>query len=267
MYNEELNTRRTNEFREFLQNKRLLLVGNAASLFSSNTHGQLIDSFDVVMRFGKGWPDPLDAEYLGTKTDAWFFGPSRAGMAEKFKDVPWKIFTPSQLKLYEDKGAECLIPKSMVDGSFQVYRDFFMTGPSTDIPALNKRVNGVQSDKARLSQGVQAIDWLIHKVKVPNMTLIGFDFFAQQFTYTFDNSRTPQIPNTHHASSWHCPLVSKHYDGNPHAMVAEGSTETNEKKYILSFPQVNHIKMPQVNLEKVDQVLKRMRGTSSEIQR
>lgn len=266
MYNKRLNDQHTEMFRKAVENKRVLLVGNAASLFSSESHGELIDSYDFVLRFGKGFPAAVDAPYLGKRTDAWFFGPGRAGMFKKFWDAKWKIYTPSQLKVYEGKD-DCLLPATMLNGEFQVYDHFFMTGPSNNIVELNKKVNGVQSDQARLSQGIQCIDWMVHTVNsYASLTLIGFDFFGKPFNYNFDNSRNPDIPKNHPTTSWHCPLVSKNYDVNPHAFSLDGET-TNEKKYILSLPGIEHIKMPEVDLAKMEEVLKRLRGTGSSIER
>jgi hypothetical protein len=264
MYNEKLNESCTNDFREAVSGKNVLFVGNAASLFSSEMHGELIDSYDFVLRFGKGFPDPFYSDYLGKRTDAWFFGPSRAGMYKKFKQAPWKIYTPSQLKVY-DGSEDCLLNKSMLDGDFQIYRDFFMMGPASSVVQLNKRVNGVQSEQARLSQGIQAIDWMVNVVKSQQkLTLIGFDFFGKPFNYTYKNESRPDIPKDHPTTSWHCPLVSKNYDTNPHAFSLDGET-TNEKKYILSLPGIEHIKMPEVDLDKMDEVVKRLRGKTSTV--
>lgn len=266
MYNKQLNDQCTKKFQDYVSGKRVLLVGNAASMFSSENHGELVDSYDVVLRFGKGWPDPRDAAYLGTRKDVWFFGPGRAGVYHRFADTKWRIYTPSQLKVYEN-AMDFMIPGIMCNGTLQVYRDFFMTGTSDEVLALNKKVNGDLSNEARLSQGIQCVDWFVNKVKAQSsLTLIGFDFFGKTFEYNFDNSRAPNIPKHHHASSWHCPLNSKQYDGNPHALSSDG-TESNEKKYILGLPGVEHIKMPDIDYEKLEQVLKRLRGSNSSFHR
>ncbi len=267
MYNKELNDHHVDRFRGAVAGKRVLFVGNSASLISSDHHGELIDSFDFVLRFGKGWPHPLYAKYVGTRTDAWFFGAGRVGMYKKFVDVPWKIYTPSQLKVYE--GAEdCLLSRSMLDGSFQIYRDFFMTGDSNRVVELNKRVNGEQAKFARLSQGIQAIEWLTKDVcSHADLTLIGFDFFAQPATYTYDNKKYPDIPRTHPITSWHVPLVNNHYTTNPHAFGGEEGGMTNEERYIRSIPGINIIPMPKIDADKLDELIKRIRGPGSSINR
>lgn len=264
MYNKQLNDQCTRIFKEVIKGKRVLFVGNSASLFSDDSFGATIDSYDFVLRFGKGWPDPIDAAYLGTKTNAWFFGAGRAGMYKHFKDVPWKIYTPSQLKVYEP-GQDQLVNHMMMDGTMQPYRDYFMTGSSKEVVALNKKVNGNETN-ARLSQGIQAIDWITTKANsYKSLTLIGFDFFANEFSYSFDNKHHPSIPSNHISSSWHCPLVSKHYECNPHFKGSDGVS--NELKYIISNPDVGVIQMPPIDYDKMNEVLKRLRGKNSEIQR
>jgi len=267
MYNRALNEAEIKNFAHQVRDKRIVLVGNSASLFSNARHGELIDSYDVVVRFGKGWPDPVYSNYLGTRTDVWFFGAGRAGMYEKFRDVEWKIYTPSQLKIYDSQDDDCLIPRCMLDGDLEIYRDFFMTGTANEVVELNRRVNGEQASVARLSQGIQAIDFFVNKVKpTDGIDLIGFDFFEQQFTYNFDNSRSSNIPRQHPTTSWHCPLVNKHYERNPHSYSLDGRL-SNEKKYITSLPGVSVMPMPPVDLDRMESVLKRLRGKSSSIER
>ena len=55
MFNRELHNKFTEELKQYCEGKRVLLVGNAASLFN-HEYGDLIDSYDVVVRFGKGIP-------------------------------------------------------------------------------------------------------------------------------------------------------------------------------------------------------------------
>lgn len=265
MYNKKQNDYCTDRFKEYVADKRVLLVGNAASLFSSDKHGELIDSYDVVLRFGKGCPDEQDAAYLGTKKDVWFFGAGRAGVYHRFNQTKWRIFTPSQLKVYS-QAEDLLVPRIMWDGTLQVYRDFFLTGTAQEVYDLNVAINGNDAEESRLSQGVQAVHWFVNKVATQrSLSLIGFDFFEQPFNYTFDNSRNPKIPRHHVASSWHCPLVSGQYEYNPHSFGTPG--DSNEKKYILGLSGVEHIKMPPIDYDKMESVLKRLRGNSTNLLR
>lgn len=261
MYNSVLNDRSIAKFVASMQGKSIVLVGNAVSLFSSAEHGAFIDSHDVVVRFGKGIPKPEHYPYLGKKFDGWFFGPGRSSHYKQLSHVPWKIFTPSQVRVYE-KNEVLVANLEMYTGALQVYRDFFMTGTTTDILKLNKKVNGTQSDKSRCSQGMQAVEFFI-KHGLP-VTLIGFDFFGGSFTYTFDNAQYSHIPSEQPTTSWHCPLISAEYDVNPHAFSLDGLI-SNEEKYIRSLPGVTVIDMPPVDIEKAEWLAKKLRGENSKL--
>lgn len=256
MYNKELNDRCIELFKHGIRDKRVVIVGNAISLLSSDKHGERIDDFDIVVRLGKGVPMPELAQYVGTKKDVWFFGPGRATHWTPFADCRWKIFTPSQVRVYE--GHDTLVCNTdMYTGKIQVYRDFFMTGTTTDILALNKKVNKTQRGLSRVSQGLQAVEFF-NKIGVP-VTLIGFDFFEGSFTYNFENSKHPHIPMVQPTSSWHCPLISKEYEFNPHGFSLDGKI-TNEENYIRSLQGVRIIKMPPLDIEKCTWLADKLRG-------
>ena len=70
MWNRALNDQFVLKLRAFCQGKKVLIVGNALSLFAK-PYGEFIDSFDVVVRVGKGFPHPEFKDHLGTKKDVW----------------------------------------------------------------------------------------------------------------------------------------------------------------------------------------------------
>lgn len=63
----------------YLKDKRVAIVGNAKSIFDTR-YGKLIDSFDVVIRFNRGFI--LSPEAQGTKTDILFLA-TELGLDEK----------------------------------------------------------------------------------------------------------------------------------------------------------------------------------------
>jgi len=260
VYNELLNNQCISNFKNDVAGKRILLVGNAVSLFSDDKHGEVIDSYDHVVRFGKGLPKAEHSAYVGTKFDTWFAGPGRASMFKQVpKTVKHHIYTPSQVRMYENE--ELLVAiREMFDGRYQVYRDFFMSGTTTDIVRFNKSINGAQHQKARLSQGVQCIEFFT-RIGL-EFTLIGFDFFGGEFTYTFDNGNHKHIPAEQPTTSWHCPLRSKDYTENPHGFSEDGQI-SNEERYIRSLQNVKVIPMPPVDPEKAEQLAKSLRGENS----
>lgn len=254
MYNEKLNCTMIDEFRAYCHGKRICLLGNSASLFSDPTHGKLIDSYDVVIRMGKGVPYARYRDYLGKKTNVWFFGTARAGMYKAFKKVPWKIMTGSQIALYREGEDNLLHSKELMNGNLQIYHDFFLTGDTEYLLDMTREIHGKIDPEARLSQGVQALHFLVNKVQTyKSIDLIGFDFFASSFEYNYNTGKA-NIPNLHPTTSWHMPLVSKSYAGNPHVH------DNAEESYIRSL-NVNIIEMPKtLDMNKLAEVLSDLRG-------
>ena len=52
---------------------RVILVGNSVELLQ-HEYGSYIDSFDTIVRFGKGIPTDENFEQIGKKTDIWITG-------------------------------------------------------------------------------------------------------------------------------------------------------------------------------------------------
>ena len=79
-----------------LANKNLILVGNSVEILHYQ-HGKFIDSHDVVMRMGRGLPNPNSLEdhskSIGTKTDVWITGFLRANMSQqnRVRKIPIKL--------------------------------------------------------------------------------------------------------------------------------------------------------------------------------
>lgn len=264
MYNENLNQEWIDRLKRRVEGKSLTFVGNSASMFSSKKFGKYINESEFVLRFGKGVVVDNFKAYTGTKTDAWFFGASRAGMYEKFADAEYKIFTPSQLNAYRPD-RDIVIVRPMADGTLQPYRDFFMSGSINDLLLLNEKINGVGAagdNGARISQGADCLNFFSTKVDTyKEINLVGFDFFKGKFKF-----QVPKYEGTntiHPGTSWHCPLTSEGYKRNPHDFAAGEST--NEEKYIRSLPRVIVHEMPEVDEKKMEIVLKILRGSKASV--
>ena len=250
MYNEQLNEQCLQRLRDDVAGKKVLMVGNATTLFSEK-YGELIDSHDFVIRFGKGVPYHNFREYLGKKTDLWFFGMARSGMYPQFPSVKHKVLTLSQLPLY--KGTDLAVNPDMMSGEFQVYRDFFLAGSGKDTLDCNVEINGGILD-ARISQGAQCVHWFHNKIKTySSIKLIGFDFFAEGFAYNYDTNRK-DIKQAQHTTSWHMPLASAKFNENPH------NKDGNEERYIRSVPNLEVHQMPKPDMAKLEELMKKLRG-------
>lgn len=259
MYNEKLNKQWVRKLRAEVAGKKILLVGNSASMFSEKL-GEKIDSADFVIRFGKGVPYADFREYLGSKTDLWFFGMARAGMYHKFKNCKYKVVTLSQLPLYRgEDGGPMAVTHDMMNGKFQVYRDFFLAGSGKDTLECNARINGATLD-ARISQGAQCVHWLHNKVYAhSSIELVGFDFFGSSFTYNYDTKRE-NIKKQQITTSWHMPLASDRYEANPH------NKGDSEEKYIRSIHNLHVHEMPPLDMEKIGEILRKLRGKAATIE-
>jgi hypothetical protein len=153
MYNAVLNGICLQELKEHVAGKKVCLVGNSATIFSDKHHGELIDSFDVVLRFGKGVPYTKYSSYLGTKKDIWFFGSARAGMWHHFNTSKFRVLTMSQINLYKEDEQSLLLNKRMFDGSIQIYRDCMLTGNSQYMYKMVKDIHGTSSTlRSRLNR-------------------------------------------------------------------------------------------------------------------
>ena len=224
MFNQELNDRSTAKLKEYCKGKRVLLVGNAASLFN-HEYGDLIDSYDVVVRFGKGIPTVETKKHLGSKTDVWFFGTLRASMFQSWKDARFKIFNYTQIGLYDPKASSLMFPACMATSKFQIYKDYFILGDS----ALHKKLISeiYPEPKAsewkkgpRISQGTLCFLYFKDIIGTQaQLDFVGFDFFESILKFEL-GGKQKQI------YSWHVPVPVDNHEHNPHGA-------DKEKEYIL----------------------------------
>ena len=190
-----------------LANKNLILVGNSVEILHYQ-HGKFIDSHDVVMRMGRGLPNPNSLEdhskSIGTKTDVWITGFLRANMSQqnRVKKIPIKLLnrtrmhmtTPRELE-YDMDHTEMFSDKEILE----IYEEF---GYKDD------------SKEGRPSNGFITLLWLIKKAWVwKSLTLIGFDFFAKYYPIDVGSSK-PQswhLPNNTAKKTPHKGLVEREY--------------------------------------------------------
>ena len=64
------------EFKDFIRGKNIIIVGNALGALDQEI-GEEIDSYDLVLRFGKGIPSKGIYKNIGTRTDVWVTGELR----------------------------------------------------------------------------------------------------------------------------------------------------------------------------------------------
>lgn len=171
------------DFKEFIRDKRVLLVGNNLTALERK-QGSMIDSYDVVVRFGKGIM-PGYEEFIGSKTDVWMTGEFRKAMRHLAPEDAWVLYNPSYLKKAEPPEYDHII-------MFE--------------PKEAKKINDqYKVDGSRLSAGAYTAWYFKNKVDTyKELHFINFDFFTQTAKFT-DSYNSIQS----YANSWHLPLMKE----------------------------------------------------------
>lgn len=265
MYNKKAVEIWTNRLRRFVAGKRIMIVGNATSILNEK-HGELIDSYDVVMRFGKGVPTEITYDYIGKRTDIWTFGVLRAGCYKSFADVPFKIFNIIQKPLYESSW-DMSFPRCTLREDFQIYVDWFLTGDekeTRDIVTKAYERENIPLDNIRMSQGVFMILWLMEVIKgYKSIDIIGYDCMKSELKFDLGDM------TNRYCSSWHLPVpCTGGPEGNPHSSEFDETVlHTLEDEGKIYWHKTDHTK---VNLELIKQIsddlrpgLKNLKGVSN----
>ena len=224
MWNKRLNDKFENRLIGYCQNKRVLIVGNSISLFNK-PYGEFIDSFDVVVRMGKGYPWPEFKEHLGSKTDVWVLSILRANHYPDFKGTPFQVLNISQISVYDSKKNTTTISKHFYEEEFEIYKDYFVMGDIKKTRALIKTAYGTVDINQRASQGALTLAYFTNIIRhYKELHVIGFDFFEGKVQYELNGE-------VNEVSSFHLPVPSlKGSNSNPHAgMLVEGHPD---KRYI-----------------------------------
>ena len=224
MWNKRLNDKFENRLIGYCQNKRVLIVGNSISLFNK-PYGEFIDSFDVVVRMGKGYPWPEFKEHLGSKTDVWVLSILRANHYPDFKGTPFQVLNISQISVYDSKKNTTTISKHFYEEEFEIYKDYFVMGDIKKPRALIKTAYGTVDINQRASQGALTLAYFTNIIRhYKELHVIGFDFFEGKVQYEMNGE-------INEVSSFHLPVPSlKGSNSNPHAgMLVEGHPD---KRYI-----------------------------------
>jgi len=178
---------RLEEVLNILENKNVVLVGNSVEILNYEK-GEFIDSFDVVIRMGKGYPRPSHDKMIGKRMDIWAAGFLRADQHQHRIKVP-KLLNRTRIDLniesrfteqFEREGdwLTMFTDKEL----FEIYNEFGYTN---------------KAELGRPSNGFIVLLWLIKKAWVwKSLTLVGFDFFAKSAPFKVGEM---------HPNSWHLP--------------------------------------------------------------
>lgn len=175
---------------KLVEGKNVLLVGNSIMALQRE-QGELIDSYDIVVRFGKGVPEGKE-KYIGAKTDIWCTGGFRTALRDKFPDAKEVIFNQA----------------SKIKGGIDLPEfEHTLMYTEDEVDEIN-RMHG-QTGNKRLSTGAIAAYFFHNKVKTQStLTFINFDMFSYQTKFFAKPWQRPEL-----AGSWHLPIPTKNsYD-------------------------------------------------------
>lgn len=218
-----INGMNVDEFKEYLRDKKVIVVGNNISALTKE-QGEFIDSHDIVIRFGKGIPVPEYHKYIGSKMDVWVTGMLRRANYHEIADPkPVVLFNNSLfrgkvklpdypvLPMYEQEEIVKIITQ------YEEYSDY------------------------RLSAGTLTSHWLVNVIGTySSITFINFDFFTKVVNFSFGK---PGEVRDKYASSWHLPITSDDYEG-PNALQNPAHSPALEKavfKDIVKMPNTKFI--------------------------
>jgi len=181
------------------ENKNIILVGNSVEIMQYD-FGKYIDSFDTVVRFGKGVPELKNYEHIGSRTDIWITGWLRMNFYDAFKDA-YPLFNRSRIHLDKyphHRGEPPFGHKYDMFSDEELYEIFKSVGAKNNTPKEGKRP----------SAGFLGILFFIQKCKYKSLTIIGFDFFSKTL---------PVKTGGDYPSSWHMPInMGNKNPHNPH---------------------------------------------------
>ena len=172
------------DLQRLTKDKRLILVGNSVEILQYQ-YGDYIESFDTVVRFGRGAPYDYKTS-LGSRTDIWVTGYLRVNARHFFDCVT--LFNRSRIHMN-------VPPSTKLPKDFE-HIDMFSDEEIIDI---HKKMGVIPNNPVgwRPSQGFMAILFFLLKCECKSITLIGFDFFSKKLPF-----KTGQD----NPSSWHMPV-------------------------------------------------------------
>tara|TARA_Y100001951_G_C11195285_1_gene213907 strand:+ start:68 stop:730 length:663 start_codon:yes stop_codon:yes gene_type:complete len=193
------------------EGKKIILVGNSVEILNYK-YGKIIDSYDTIIRMGRGIPNPNGVEdntqAIGTKTHVWVTGFLRENMSKEkhIKKVPLKLLNRTRMYMKSPREPNYLkdFTTMFTDNQIlEIYDEFGF-----------KNTNDKSDPQyGRPSNGFITLLWLTRKCSYHSITLIGFDFFAKYYPINVGKAK-PQswhLPHNTHTSTPHRSEIERDY--------------------------------------------------------
>lgn len=215
------------EIREFFKDKKVIIVGNSVEMMTKN-NAELIDSYDIVIRLGRGIKTSAKDEIaVGKKIDVWISGLFRIKLLQE-EDIQKKL----KDKLILLNGSRIDVTDGWLKKTIKEYNYTPIFSDSEILEFYEKYGiinNSVKS--FRFSNGMWTIFFMLEKVKTQkSLDIIGFDFFKSLVDYPVNDLAL--IP-----SSWHLPSVGSE------VMVHNGEFEEKLVKQYIEEKKLNWIRL------------------------
>lgn len=213
-------------FRDYVKGKNVVLVSNSIEMMNFEL-GSYIDSFDVVVRFGRGLESWRHPRSLGTKCDVWCAGAMRLNSyknIEKFDrenpGIDYFLFSRNRLNFKADiEYSKDWVPTDRLVTMFS----------DKELQNKNKKYNIDLSvrgqEDPRMSTGFICISFFVEKMQgYKSLNLVGFDFFSKEKNVDMNGFKE-------HHWSWHRPGVIRdtHIKAHDHELEASEVTKWAEQ--------------------------------------
>lgn len=148
--------------RKYCEGKSVILVGNGECILNNNSHGDIIESKDIVVRMNHGVPTTEIEKNVGHRTDLWI-----CAFNSKPKQVTeYYVFNPDYvIRLNNDMIDDELNNITYIwnDYHYKVFKDSLGVLPTT---------------------GVTALYFFNEFIKPSELNIIGFDNFETNVFYS-----------------------------------------------------------------------------------
>jgi hypothetical protein len=185
------------EMKDYVRDKDIILVGNSLDALELKL-GESIDNYDITVRFGKGLPEPITFDRIGTNTHIWVTGQLRMNSYTLLPRVTKILFNDSIFNEnlgYPDVDHLSMYTRDEIDDLAIAY--------------------GATSGK-RISVGALTAHYFGHKCTTwKSLTIIHFDAFTKITPFHAQTSNSTQW-----TASWHLPMLRAEH-ANPNYRIED----------------------------------------------
>jgi hypothetical protein len=212
------------EFKDYIKEKNILIIGNALGALDQDV-GEKIDSYDIVLRFGKGIPSKAIYKNVGTRTDVWVTGELRMHEHRRLPEDCKILFNNSRYRSESKK-------------PFDTHLDMYTYA---EIHGIERKYN--VSKNHSFSAGAITSHWLANVATGwKSLTWINFNIFTAA-TKIYN----PIAKKDSYSTSWHLPLLKKEVVDKNYDFMKQGDishdckAEINMYKDLLKMPNTHWI--------------------------